>query len=346
MLKKIKGFWLKNAKFNLQACYLLIGLFLKKNMPLHLLEVSCPKNAPFSLKYMLSRKKKKNQNIILIFHSLNGDGNNDKRVQQLANVISKLGYDVYLPHFSMTANRLIHPESLSHIIYFLTWFSKSIQKPFSIIAPCLDGTLCLEAITEETIKPMVNSICCIGSSHSFVQIVRMALEYPPEDPFALLVIYHVLLHQTNELTPNLFQAFSTLFIRIEANESLSDEDIQHLSSQEKKLIKTALSPTKIKRHCSKLKKEIEALEIRPKLNLVTTPVCLLHGHKDPVIPTECIHELVKGLMTAPHYAAITHLLDHGNVQLSTKIVREVITIVKALSFFFKHASLGPSSCGS
>jgi pimeloyl-ACP methyl ester carboxylesterase len=320
-------------RLKIKALRFLILTLAKKQFPIEFEEIPLQLAYDYSLKRVKSNK----QDILLIFHSLNGMGNQDPRVHQLAATATRIGFNVYLPNLTDTASNIIRPDSVDRMRYFLKECYHHFKKPFSILAPSYDGSTCLEALSHDEIKPMVKSMCCIGSSHALHEMLDDALHRNPCEPYNLLVVLKTLLHETGQLTPNLVNILASQFAIEHGMQFNINTKELNLTPEEQHWYNNLSNQQLIRETCYREGFDQYQWDLPDRLHLITTPIAILHGLNDSTVPVSSAHELDRGLTSAPHKLAVTHLLSHGDIQTNRLLFRDLTNVINTCAFFFAHA---------
>lgn len=320
-------------QYKIKALRLLLSLLSKKQWPIELKDVPIQLQFDYSIQQVISNNKEP----LLIFHSINGMGNKDPRVQQLAAIATRVGFDVYLPHLSDTANCLLKPDSVDRMCYFLKTFFQHIKTPFSVLAPSFEASLCLEALSHPDIKPMIKSMCSIGASHDPNEMLSDALNKEPRELYNLLVVIKTMLFESGQLTPNLSKIVESKFA-IE-REVTYDIDIETLtlSTKEQFWKDNLFNQQAVRDACAESGIDKYRWELAERLHLITTPIALLHGQTDNTVPVESAYVLHQKLTKAPRKLAVTNFLTHGDIQSKALLLRDIVNVINTAAFFLEHA---------
>lgn len=294
----------------------------------------------FLYEYSLKRIVSTNEEILLVFHSINGVGNQDPRIQRLGAIASQVGFNVYLPNLPDSASRVIMKDAVERMSYFLQECYHYFQKPFSIIVPSYIGTLCLEVLSYPNIKPMVKSICCIGSSHSINRLIEDTLNNESVHEHNLLVLLKSMLVETDQLTSNLSTILTSMFTMLNSHQNLSKFDFRNneLTITDKYWIKNALNQRIIQEaFVSYGLADKLYTSLHNRLHLISTPVSIIHGISDETIPVSSALELDRGLTGCPHKMVITTLLKHVELHINLSTIKDIFMLLNIITFFLENA---------
>jgi pimeloyl-ACP methyl ester carboxylesterase len=299
---------------------------------------------------LLTTPNTKEKGLIISFTGFALAGYKDKRMAAVNNAFGKLGYRVITPQIKEIDLLLINPDSIDEIKEVIIGIlNDPILNPNkfvpAVFAPSFTAGIAALAIAEMP-KNTVSSLCLMGSFCNFESTIEFAIANEANvDDYGMHIIMKNFLK---------YALGNNLALAEILQVALTDNGLKRQIPELPMIIAQTDTDTTIlyKRLVTdgKYRKELtmDALNKIPdsatwknKLDLskhaskISCPVTIIHGKDDNVIPAaESI--LLNSLILKKNknvHLELSGLLDHGNVQFSFSVFKEVANMAKAINYF-------------
>lgn len=307
----------------------------------------------FVFKHYCPFKAKSSKSIIL-FPGFSVHGYKDVRLSVLAKSIAGCGYNVFIPQIESIETLTISEDTLEDMAQIIEFISKKVNYAYSgkigVLAPSFSGGMLLNTIAKNKLQHAVSSICTIGTFANLESTLSFILNNNQTDDYARNILLKNFIDYSS--LPNKETLKNLLTDAIEDNGfkrkeavlplklSKLDTDVKlqwHNLNQNIEFRKSLFID--IKKKSPALKKLENSLNVIKSVNLYSTPLVLIHGKNDDVIPSNesvQIHQM-RSEKLLPTYLCITDLLSHGDATISVSKIKEIWHLAGAFSYFFKHA---------
>ena len=279
----------------------------------------------FKYYFPKNRSKEKNPTIFLT-HGMSGYGIDDLRMFDAAISLSSCGYTVVVPEFKEIKALKITPESVRNIkdVFLVLLDQKNINTTdigfFSISFSAGYG---LVALTDPEIASKVKSVIAIGGFANLLDTCSFAIgNYLVDDYPGNILFYnylHLLYKDSEELANTFYEAALDNGFNRRGNDQIAPKLYETLSDKHKEIFdRVKIDESFRKDLVGKIKEAYgePANSISPifYIHKMKSPVCLVHGKNDNVIPENESLTLASRMKEAglDFYLEITGLLSHGD----------------------------------
>lgn len=305
-------------------------------------------NSEFSALLYVPQKEEKGLIVSLSGFSVNGF--RDKRIAVINNTFKRLGYRVITPQLKTIDKLLIHPKAIDELKDVLTFLLSDPNlnpKGFrlAIFAPSFTAGIAALALAEMP-KNTAYSFCFLGGFTDFETTIQFAMSNPNQaDDYGMHILLKNFLRyevgENEELEKLVQTAIEDNGFRRKVPQ-LKDV-LSSVNQENKQLYLKLISDANYRRKLilSALRKIPDFERWKSRLDLaqhahkISCKVSIIHGAGDEVIPPSqsvLFHSILKQT-NAEVRLELTHLLDHGDVKISYRIVSQVIKLARAFEFF-------------
>ncbi|GJQ09234.1 hypothetical protein GpartN1_g1025.t1 [Galdieria partita] len=310
---------------------------------------------------ILPKKVNKSRSTVILVHGLSPSGIDDPRILEIGKIFALHGAICLLPTIEPLKCCTLSTTSVDVIEQVIYQIANNANLcpcgKVSIFAASISASICLVASSRPSINKLIINICCIGAyadTRSMLKYVIDSDELP--DDYGRSVFFYNFVELSFGPQPQLKEALwyrildghrSAIGTKHELlNTFLSDK--QFVAQQFDSLWNNrALRAQCAEQILVKVQEELNALSPLQILESFVCPrVVLVHGCKDPVIPS--IHsrllyqELKKNPAVMP-YLCLTPFLSHGDKQkLTMSAIGSVLQLLGAFAVFY-FASYAESS---
>jgi pimeloyl-ACP methyl ester carboxylesterase len=290
---------------------------------------------------------------VLLVHGVHFKGMDEPRLVALARAMAGSGLDVLTPHVGSLADFRIEPQVVRKIADAAAWFANESEggaagAPVGVLGISFAGGLALMAAAEAEPRGAIGWVMAVGAHHDLMRVGRwyagkgevgpdgevaaaephpygagvfirgaLAKFFPEEDiPHAERALEHILREQASKARPLL--------------ESMTEAG----QAQLRRILSRKPHPDLSRALLALVREEADALRaVSPvgRLGGLDTPVLLLHGAEDPVVPSIETRWLAREIPEpALHAALVTPLLRHAEA-LQEPSLRDEIRLVRVLA---------------
>jgi dienelactone hydrolase len=264
---------------------------------------------------------------LMVLHGVHYLGINEPRLMTFATAMASCGLQVLTPELPNIKDYHIDADSVRTISESAQWFAAQTGGPVGVMGLSFSGGLALVAAADPIYQPSFKFILAVGSQDQMSRVAQYYLtgrelrpdgtveELSPHEYGALVLEYEHL----DDFVP----ASDVAAVKAVLREHLYENKQAELSALNQAtvtqraealaLMKTNSSTTRIKLATAEVlrRKEMEGLSPHGILKTMTTPVYLLHGKADNVIPSAETLWMANELPdTTLRAALITPVLSH------------------------------------
>lgn len=295
---------------------------------------------------------KKPRGTIVFIHGMSLLGNKDPRQIKVCSSLAKAGFIVIAPDFKEIRQTQITEKSQENLVRL----SQAILEKkelcptgkISFFAPSFSAAIAIRASAHKALQKKVGAICSVGTFAHVDHVIRFVLQNENSDDYARLIILKNFIELAIGKNPTVKKA---LELKIEDNwhrraveEQKFPKFLLKLTKKEQNKIKDLVENRKVAQkyfHTFLPKIEDLSRKINPYLVLdnLSCAVLLLHGKNDNVIPSHeslfLYQELKK--RNIPAKLLVTSYISHGDNKISFAKLKELISVIKAFSWYFGYA---------
>ncbi len=285
---------------------------------------------------------------IIILHGMSPMGPDDPRMLTLCNSVRKSGYRVLCPDISEIRALKIAVEQIDIVRDFILAINREMVEPgerTAVMAPSFSAGLGLAAIADEGLAPQISSMCSLGTFANIDNVVEFFFTSDSADHYGRLIVFKNFIGHVVGKNPQLERAFT---IAIEDNwhdrkEPHLQRYMKKMSPESKRIYKKLMTDNNyrlkaLKKILEKTRKRFKRYNITDYTRQIETPVLLVHGADDHVIPPSESRQLHHELRNRGKSSRllVTPFLSHGDTSLSLKQFLEIWRLVSSFAFFFRN----------
>ena len=277
---------------------------------------------------------KPNAPAMIVLHGVHHLGIDEPRLIAFARAMSSCGIRVLTPELPDIMDYHVDAASIITIGQSARWFAHKTGGPVGVMGLSFSGGLALIAAGDPAFHPDFKFVFAVGSQDSMARVVqyyRTGADIRPEGPaeelpaheYGPLVIEY---EYVQDFVPQKDVAAIRPVLRAhlyedKPAESLAESTLTQAQAAEAKDLMDATSPrTKALIAATTVKhvSDLQQLSPEPRLRSMTTPVYLLHGEADNIIPsaetlwmaTELPRDSLQAVLVS---RVISHIdMDHGD----------------------------------
>jgi pimeloyl-ACP methyl ester carboxylesterase len=260
-----------------------------------------------------------------------------------------MGFTVVAPLFQRVRDLRIDLRDAEEIGAVIRSVAKnrSLTPPgrISLFAPSFSAAISLVAASRPGTSELVKAVWTLGTPGN----VGSAMEHMMGRSDADLYGTYILFKNFIELSVGKNTALKRAF-HIAAQDNLHkstneiNRHLERLNRRDRRLFEdlTADPAARLahwRRIRTKIGPLIEGLSTGRVLDGIIAPVLLMHGAEDAVVPaseSRLIYDYLKK-RGRPARLAITELITHGDIRLRPRSALDLIRLIRAIGFFFRHA---------
>lgn len=304
----------------------------------------------YRFKFFFPKNKSKEKNpTIFLTHGMSGYGIDDPRMFDVAISLSSCGYTVVVPEFEEIKALKITPESVRNIkdVFLIILDHKKINTQnvgfFSISFSAGYG---LVALTDREIATRVKSIIAIGGFADLLETCSFAIgNYLTDDYPSNILFYnylHLLYNDVRELEEVFYEAALDNGFSRKGKAQIAPVLYEKLSKGHKEIFDRSKEDADFRKElASKIRESYAepANSISPiyYIEKIKSPVCLIHGKDDNVIPESESIRLAARLKEfgLDFCLELTGLLSHGDKVPFWKQLGSLPGLSSAFGYFFE-----------
>jgi pimeloyl-ACP methyl ester carboxylesterase len=304
----------------------------------------------YRFKYFFPKNTSKENNpTIFLTHGMSGFGIDDPRMFEVAISLASGGYTVVVPEFEEVKALKITPESVRNIkdVFLIILDHKKINtKDVGFFSISFSAGYGLVALTDPEIATRVKSIIAIGGFADLLETCSFAIgNYLTDDYPSNILFYnylHLLYDNTSELEEVFYQAALDNGFSRKGKEQVAPILYEKLSKGHKEIFDRAKVDANFRKElASKISESYAepANSISPiyYIEKIKSPVCLIHGKDDNVIPENQSIKLASRLneFNLDFCLELTGLLSHGDKVPFWKQLGSLPGLSSAFGYFFE-----------
>ena len=244
---------------------------------------------------------KPNAPAMLVLHGVHHLGIDEPRLEAFASAMASCGIRVLTPELPDIKDYHVNSTSIKTIGETTAWFAKKTGGPVGVMGLSFSGGLALVAAADPLYKPEFKFVFAVGSQDSMGRVAQyyrtgaderpngttellpaheygpLVLEYeyvedfvPPQDIALIRSVLRAHLYEDKK-------AEETAALKLDARQKLEALDLMDATSPATRAL--------IAKATTKHAAEMAGLSPRGRLKSFTTPVYLLHGQADNIIPS-------------------------------------------------------------
>ena len=277
---------------------------------------------------------KPNAPALIVLHGVHHLGIDEPRLIAFARAMASCGIRVLTPELPDIMDYHVDAASIITIGQSARWFAQQTGGPVGVMGLSFSGGLALIAAGEPAFHPAVKFVFAVGSQDSMARVVqyyRTGADIRPEGPAEVLPAHEygplvIEYEYVQDFVPQQDVAAIRPVLRAhlyedKPAESLAEAKLTEAQTAEAKELMDANSPkTQAQIAAVSVKHVSDLRELSPETSLrtMTTPVYLLHGEADNIIPSAetlwMANELPRDSLQAVLVSrVISHIdMDHGD----------------------------------
>ena len=282
---------------------------------------------------------------VVFIHGMSVLGREDPRIRQLAVALSTTGLQVLVPELPSIRNLRIERVQPSEVQATLEKLASDkdlmTTRQFALMAVSFSGVFALRAAESKTLGARISALCLIGGYYDVERVSDFLVTAKRADPYGRMLMVRSYFSEV-EVENDVFHQHLERCIQNNAKEhegwnlrSLLDE-----TDAEQERLWQLLSDCGQRQRF--LQKVIHAFGddwsgYRVNLNFTNskTPVFLLHGRGDRVIPPGESRRLSSQMSEQgiPNYLCITRFLSHGDSAIRLSQLPELYRLLRGFAWF-------------
>jgi len=277
---------------------------------------------------------------LIVLHGVHHLGIDEPRLQSFASAMASCGIQVLTPELPDIKDYHVTPNSIANIGEAAQWFDQRTGGPVGVMGLSFSGGLALLAASDPLYHPDIKFVFAVGSQDSMNRVASYygtgedqrpngTLELLPAHEYGPLVLEYEYLE---DFVPAADIPSMRFFLRahLYENKDAEDDAYSYLTDSQKAAAKQLLDASSPKTRAliaatiEKHAEELQGISPRGVLRTMTTPVYLLHGEADNIIPSAetlwMASELPRtSLQAALVSPVISHIdFEHSNPTLLDK----------------------------
>lgn len=288
---------------------------------------------------------------LLFVHGMSPMGRRDPRMCRAGRALAAAGFQVVTPRVPDMEELRLDARSVDHIEACI----RAVQaapglgdgRPIGLFSISSSAGLSLIASARPGVAPLLSAICALGTYTDSVRWARYVFYGSDTDEYPRLILLRNLIELVHGPRPELIRALDValldhwhrrpspewpgLLARLNEPDRALAQGIR-----EDRACWERLAPELLARGHALLAE----LDLTPHVRALTTPLVLLHGRDDRVIPASESEALARAIQAAGGQArlVITPLLDHGDAALSLRTLPELVEVIGAFRAFFRRVA--------
>ena len=286
---------------------------------------------------------------VIFIHGMAALGAEDPRVQQLARALTAAGLKVLIPHLPTIRELRIERDQPAEVQSVLEQIAADRglvpTGRFAAMAVSFSGVFALRAACSSTLGQRITALCLIGGYYDVDQVSDFLVNARRSDPYGRMLMLRSYYREVEPESDDFHQA------------------LEHCIRESAKLeggwnLRVLLDPTDpLQERLYQLLDDTDQREqfhrkviaafgndwrsYRVSLDFVNrkTPVFLLHGRADRVIPPGESRRLARQMTERgiPNYLCVTRFLSHGDSAISIARLPELYRLLKGFAGFVSGA---------
>lgn len=309
----------------------------------------------YSALWLTGAKNTTSCGTIFLINGFSVYGHEDPRIMHLAKAMCHMGFHVIIPSLHDINNLRINPEVIDEMadcIQHIALDDNLCKKgKLTIVAPSYSAGLALRACSDNRCADKLSSILLIGTYFTIEDCLNFLMRDEAADDYGRNILLRNFLPYSafyqKELMPLIDMAISDngfkkripglpVLLRRSHPDVLTEwMRIQHDPSYRLTILQDA------RKRFSNYDQWITSFDLVSVLHSIESPVFLLHGKNDNVVPSNQSIQLHQALVKLgkKSYLCISPLIDHGDIQKSPSTFFHAGNIIHFFNCFFRKASV-------
>ncbi len=294
---------------------------------------------------------------IIFLHGMSPLGISDPRQVRAVQAFVHAGFRVICPEIAAIRNLHIEADSIAQFIAFVKdTVSNAALCPHgrvALFAPSFSGAICLKAAAHADIAGNISAVCAMGSLAG----IRGSMEYLFLDDAADAYARYIVLANYLPLVKK-YAGLERVFFAM-AHDNWSEnaaenpllpgirktgyaaEALRKMRAGQRKLAErlrddSAYRATVFAELTPFMEKEIAAYDVLTVAGQIKSPVFLLHGQNDNVIPPQESVQLSRQLRE--NRLVLSPFVGHGDSKVSIRRIPDVLRLVNGFAWFFQQVT--------
>ncbi|TGK21893.1 alpha/beta hydrolase [Leptospira fluminis] len=287
--------------------------------------------------------------VIYLQHGMSAKGIEDNRILVLATHLRNTGFNVYLPELTEVKNLQITDETVAKIRSVFRIVGKREEKPVSFLSASFSAGMGMVALAQEEDQSRLAATLLVGTYFDFGTTLPYVVSNFERDPYAVFV---VLYNYVDKIRPELtglkrFYLESSLDAGLQrtGDAVVSSKLVSDLSEKEKEFVRNVGDPSFRAELSEEILNQLPRNFIRENsprgvVDSWRTPIALLHGADDPVIPpteSETLYSALRERKIDSNHLS-SKLLTHGDHLPFYTQIPEILPLARIWGYFLEKAS--------
>lgn len=279
--------------------------------------------------------KRANRKTLVVIHAANEKGKDDPRIQNLATVFARAGFDTYAPTLAHLNRQTFHPLAIEEITEAVNYAKTAKpEQPLTVITFSLSAGPALIAAGQDETRGQIQKLVLFGGYFDIDNVIKFNTTGPEtRDPFGIWLFARYYAQFLPENDAKLFYEIA------ERKWKDPDANITDLAAKLGPGGKGALAllenrdPEQVTKLIGELPNELktfmQTMDPEPWLSRIEASVVLLHSKNDVIVPFQESEKLAAALRDRQKQVKFIELniFDHVNPVLPELSVK---------SFFFDY----------
>lgn len=292
---------------------------------------------------------------IIFLHGMSPLGISDPRQVRAVQALVHAGFRVICPEIPAIKNLRIDADSIKTFAAVLETILADPQLApggrIALFAPSFSGAICLKAAASPQVADRIAAVCAMGSLAG----IRGSMEYlflsPDADGYARYIVLANYLPLVKKYAP-LAPAFLALahdnwsasavenpLLPGIRKTSHAQEAVRKLKLVQRKTFERLQNDINFRSEVFAeltpfMDKEIAAYDVLSVAGNITSPVFLLHGEGDNVIPSDESVQLAARLNQSR--LVVSPFVGHGDSKISISRIPDIFRLLNGFAWFFRH----------
>lgn len=290
---------------------------------------------------------------ILVVSGMSVHGHRDARLTAIGRAFASVGFVTVLPQYSDIENFRITAKTIDSIAATIRAVAGDpllgSDGKVSLFSPSFSAAMCIIAAARPDTTKLTAAVCSIGTFGNVDTVIRFLLERQDADEYGRMIVLRNFLHLSIGSNPGVEKALEICYLdngfhRAEPElpaylESLPAADRQVFTRLRNDPSFRVGHWERILNAGGKMRSLIDDLSVVHRLSSLRTPVALIHGADDSVIPpSESVmiyQELLR--LGIPCRLVLTSLITHGDTAIGIASLLELFRLARVFAFFLRNA---------
>ena len=297
--------------------------------------------------------KGRSRGLILFVHGMGIDGNKDRRQCRACRALTEAGFRVIAPYIEDFAALRVEAGSPQKVAAVIAAVSKHPELgaggKIGVFSISYAAGVVLRALADPVAQAGVSAALALGTYSEIDSWLAYLLRDPQADAYARMILFRNFLHTALGPSPALEGALDVAIA----------DDYYARAARELPAVLDALNevdrelfldiferPERWRalgdRMLGTLPPQTRDLSVLPVASRIKTPIFLLHGATDNVMPPSQSADLHKALLAEGGRSrlVVTPLLSHGDAALGLRTAPDAIAVLRGFADYFAAVSAG------